>query len=35
MGELEVVPIYKGHIRIGWRIDDVVVIGERIVAGRW
>jgi len=24
-----------GHVRMGWRIKDVIVIGERIMKRRW
>jgi len=26
---------FVGPVRIGWRIEDVIVIGERIMERRW
>jgi len=26
---------FVGPVRMGWRIEDVIVIGERIMVRRW
>jgi len=33
--EWQVVLRFVGPVRMGWRIEDVIVIGERIIERRW